>query len=105
MLTTKPTEAAARAADATTVRLRDNSRRFTSAISSEARVMDSPFHVDEVLSPFRRTVCSASVIDDALASVTLPSTATTFSPIFGATLRVPRVESSTETAVAGDSPV
>jgi hypothetical protein len=44
--TTMPTDAAATAADATAVRPRDNARRFTSLISSEASVMDSPLHVD-----------------------------------------------------------
>ena len=94
---------AARAADATTVRLRDSSRRLTCAISSDDKVMDSPFQFATELSPLRLTLSRASVRDDADASVMLPSTTTTLWPIFGARLTVPRSESSTDTGVAGAS--
>src|SRR6185295_16698674 len=100
---TTPTDAAARAADATAVRRRDSCFVFTWSMSSEASVMDSPFQVDIVFSPRRFTACSAIVSDEGVASVTLPWTVTTLLPILLITFTVPRADRSTETGVAAGS--
>ncbi len=65
--------------------------------------MDSPFQFATELSPLRRTLSRASVSDDADALGDVAFDHHDVLADLGATLTVPRSESSTDTGVAGAS--